>query len=92
MYQDAGNLESVLHLSINSRVMLRRNMCTSFGLINGAIRTVTDIVFNPDEPSMPACIMVNFDNYRGQQTINGSIPIPPVEAKWISNNHECKRL
>lgn len=89
--ESAGNLEKTLYLNIGSRVMLRRNILTSKGLVNGAIRAVTDIVVRPDQPEMPLCIMVRFDNYSGQ-TVNGSVPIAPVEASWTSRGYECKRI
>lgn len=87
----AGNLESVLYVTIGSRVMLRRNLLTSVGLVNGEIRTITDIVVDPNKTDMPLCIMVRFDNYSGT-TINGSVPIAPVEATWRSENRDCTRL
>lgn len=87
----AGNLENVLYLTIGSRVMLRRNLLTSRGLVNGAIRTVMDIVVDPDKPDMPIFIMVRFDSYSGQ-TVNASVPIAPVEATWLSGGRECSRL
>ena len=87
----ADNLESVLYLSIGTRVMLRRNLWTSCGLVNGAIGIVTDIVVDPKEDTFPLCIMVQFDKYYGP-TINGSVPIGPTEAKWIANGQDCKRM
>lgn len=85
----AENLEPILHLAIGARVMLRRNLWTSCGLVNGAIRTVTDIVVEPGE-DFPLVIMIKFDRYRGP-TVNGSVPIAPTESSWVSNGHNCKR-
>ena len=39
---------------------------------------------------MPLFVLVEFDDYHGP-TINGAVPITPVENCWISNNSECKR-
>ena len=71
--------------------MLRRNLSTSHGLVNGARRIVTDVVVDQNAPEMPLCIMIQFDNYSGP-TINGSVPIAPVQANWISGNSNCKRV
>lgn len=87
----AENLESILYLSIGTRVMLRRNLWTSHGLVNGAIGTVTDIVFDPTDDTFPLCVMVHFEKFNGP-TINNSVPIGPTEAKWISNGQDCKRV
>ena len=89
-FLSADNLESVLYLSIGTRVMLRRNLWTSHGLVNGAIGTVTNIVVHPKDDTFPICIMIRFDKYSGP-TINGSVPIPPTEAKWNINGLDCKR-
>jgi len=52
--------------------MLRRNLSTEYNLVNGALRTITDIVVDPNSnDSMPMFVMVQFDNYNGT-TINGS--------------------
>lgn len=70
--------------------MLRRNLATHFGLVNGAIRTVTDIVVHPGN-NMPTFVMVNFDRYNGP-THNGSVPIVPVESRWTYGTTECSRI
>lgn len=71
--------------------MLRRNLLTSIGLVNGATRTVTDIVVDPEGEEMPICVMVGFDQYTGP-TLNGSVPIAPVEATWFSKGFDCRRI
>lgn len=48
--------------------MLRTNLSTSIGLVNGAVGTVRDILYEAGKrPStdMPAAVMVEFDNYSG---------------------------
>ena len=86
----AENLEYVLYLAIGCRVMLRRNISTVFGLVNGSIRTVTDIVVQPNSDNMPLFVMIEFDNYTGP-TINASVPIVPVQTSWTSDNIDCTR-
>jgi len=82
-------LDKVLELSKGCRVMLRFNLSTPLGLVNGATGTVTGFVFkglidNPrgDFPALPDFVMIQFDDYKGNETIDGSIPIPPFEG-WI---------
>lgn len=36
--------------AIGLRVMLRKNLWVAMGLVNGALRTVTDIVVSPGNP------------------------------------------
>ena len=43
---DIGGLEGQIHLAIGAKVMLTANICTKFGLCNGAIGTVLDIVYD----------------------------------------------
>ena len=91
----AGGLAPVIYLSIGSRVMLRRNLWTKKRLVNGAMGTVTDIVYepesNPFNGALPIAIMVKFDSYIGP-TINGSVPIAPQKASWKSGTISCSRV
>ena len=88
--RDADNLENVLYLAFNCRVMLRRNLWAVAGLVNGSLGTVTDIVVSPDH-EMPVFVMVRFDHYLGP-TLDGSVPIQPVQGSWISNEQQCTRI
>ena len=51
-----------LFVRVGARVMLRRNMCVSLGLVNGALGTVVDIVYDRGQtpPGPPFCILVQF--------------------------------
>ena len=88
--RDADNLENVLYLAFNCRVMLRRNLWAVAGLVNGSLGTVTDIVVSPDH-EMPVFVMVRFDHYLGP-ILDGSVPIQPVQGSWISNEQQCTRI
>ena len=51
-----AGLEALLHLANGCRVMLRRNLSTEDGPVNGAIGTVLSV------SSTSACVIVKFDN------------------------------
>ncbi|KAL2479995.1 Uncharacterized protein Adt_32961 [Abeliophyllum distichum] len=64
----ARGLDKSLYISVGACVMLRANLVTHNGLINGAMGTVVDIVYavNCKSPfDSPLAIMVDFDNYCG---------------------------
>lgn len=88
----ADNLEPVLYLAVGSKVMLRRNLWISAGLVNGAISTITDIVLEPDGDAMPLFVMIAFERYSGPRTFGDSVPIAPVESRFTSRGQNCKRV
>ena len=91
----ASCLPSVLELSRNSRVMLRRNLRTETGLVNGALGYVTDIFYEEGRrpPALPKVIIfvVKFDNYFGTTYADESFSILPVETRWTDVGIECTR-
>ncbi len=75
-------------LCVNSKVALTgRNFLPNWGLYNGSIGTVMDIVFrpgdNPNHGDLPLYILVDFPQYKGPIYIEGRpnlVPIPIVET------------
>ena len=64
-----AGLEAELTIAINARVMLRRNIDTKYGLVNGAIGTVKAI--------SASVVMVKFDH------IDEPCPIEMVKGKFL---------
>ncbi|KAF5196426.1 Atp-dependent dna helicase pif1 [Thalictrum thalictroides] len=97
MSDDAKGLEKVLYLSIGARVMLRANLCTQYGLVNGAMGTIVDIVYASGCGSpfdIPFAIMVDFDSYCGLPFRSGTniVPIAPQTSNWkTTSGTSCQR-
>ncbi|KAI3913055.1 hypothetical protein MKW92_038757, partial [Papaver armeniacum] len=95
---EAKGLQEILLLSKGSRVMLRKNLSTKYGLVNGSMGVVVDIVHKNGEKSptdMPIVVMVDFDKYTGPKLYPGSnvIPITPQTTSWISaSGVTCQRI
>jgi len=88
----ANNLQNVLEVCVGARVMLRINLWTEGGLVNGSIGVVEDIVFcDGDEEDKPSFILVKFENYYGPTLENGCVPISRILTSWIVNHMYCTR-
>ncbi|MEJ2226189.1 MAG: hypothetical protein P8X49_13750 [Syntrophobacterales bacterium] len=55
-----------------------RNICPSWGLYNGSLRTVIDIVFqegeNPNDGDLPLYVLLEFDHYNGENVFCSDHP------------------
>ena len=91
--ENAQGLHSVLYLSVGCRVMLRKNLWVEKGLVNGAIGTVLDTVYDIDKrpPALPLAIMVRFDRFQGPYIFDQAFPILPATAHWKENDFDCSR-
>jgi hypothetical protein len=65
-----------------------QNICPAIGLYHGTLGTVEDIVYRSGEKphlgDLPAYVMVNFSQYRGQQLVPNSkqsVPISPMTTR-----------
>jgi energy-coupling factor transporter ATP-binding protein EcfA2 len=96
--RECAGLAKELNLSVNSIIILRRNINTSDGLVNGARGIVKSIIWNnSSDPcitssSMPKCIFVDFfDKNVGVETKKFS-SMPYVELKLMSAIFFGKRV
>jgi hypothetical protein len=94
----AKGLEAELLLARSARVMLTANLWVSTGLVNGAMGTITDILFKekPEDTSLPTVILVSFDKYHGPTLtkLEGIpvVPITPIRRMWEGKSGLCSRL
>ena len=93
----AKGLEAELLLAKGSRVMLTANIWTEGGLVNGAMGTIQDILFEDQgPPSLPTAVFIKFDIYEESNitTLEGDkvVPIVPIKRSWEGKNGSCTRL
>ena len=96
----AGGLLPLLYLCRGSKVMLVVNLKAEWGLYNGAVGTVVDILYRngsrpTDDPApLPDVVFVRFSGYKGPPYMNGDptlVPIVPV-SRSTDCACRCKRL
>ena len=97
----AGGLLPLLYLCRDSKVMLVTNLKAAWGLYNGAVGTVVDIVYadgsrpTDDLPPLPDVVCVRFPGYKGPPDINDDstvVPIVPVRLAWETTIHKCQGM
>ena len=57
-----AGLEKVIIIKIGCKIILRRNIDISLGLVNGAIGTITSVKYSIDERNVVDSITIKFDN------------------------------
>jgi hypothetical protein len=83
----AGGLIRTLYLCKGAKIMLTANLCVQYGLYNGAVGTVTDIIYPCGKTpidSQPEVVMVDFGKYSGPPFLPEHpklLPIVPVERR-----------
>ena len=89
-----AGLPNDLKLTINVRVMLRRNLNTKAGLVNGSLGTVRHIVYqgNKVPPAHPEYILVEFDDYPGPYFYDKCFPILPYHYKGQNSKMSVSQI
>ena len=94
----AKGLEPEILLARNARVMLTANLWVAAGLVNGAMGTITDILYKEklEHTALPTAILVAFDKYNGPtlKNLEGTpvVPIVPIRRMWEGESGICSRL
>ncbi|KAK3920153.1 ATP-dependent DNA helicase [Frankliniella fusca] len=68
----AEGLEANLYLVKDCKIMLRQNLWTEKGLVNGARGRVHDIIYQKNDVEFPSVILCEFDTYTGPSLIPNS--------------------
>lgn len=61
-----------IYLAVGTRIMVTTNLWTEVSLCNSSLGTVHNIVYGPVD-SFPVAILVRFDSYSGQGTVQNDI-------------------
>ena len=93
----AVGLTKSLYICKGAKVMLTSNINAKYGLFNGSMGTVVDIIYcdgrSPSD-SLPDVIMVIFSKYTGPAFIQSnpnSVPIRPVELIAVAKTAKEKK-
>ncbi|KAK3910005.1 LOW QUALITY PROTEIN: ATP-dependent DNA helicase [Frankliniella fusca] len=89
----ADGLTNILSLCIGAKIMLRRNINVTRGFVNGSIGILKHIMCerNCKPPSVPLCVLVQFENVDTDDLNITYIPILPVLSQWYKKGISCTR-
>ena len=71
--RETGNLQKVLTVKINARVMITMNIDVADGLTNGAMGTVTNVVIDQTTGKMSVMLVAFDSEHVGQETRHRSV-------------------
>ena len=91
----ACNLTQNLNLSVGARVMIKKNLWTTKGLVNGALGYIRGILWSTyDRDKLPGFVLVETDNYSGPAFLHDFpriIPIPLYKGNFEYKGTACTR-
>lgn len=97
---DAEGLPSMLLISKGARIMIKNNLLTAFGIVNGTMGILHDIIWKPDDDpftNLPFMILFKPDTYsdNGPHLFldNGKpiVPIFPITREWEDGTRSLSR-
>lgn len=82
--------DDVLYVCKGAKIMLRQNLWTEQGLVNGSVGEVVDVIYHPDatpQDDQASVLMCRFDSYTGPYLDPEfkTIPIVPVKKSICDN-------
>ena len=89
-----------VYLAVGAQVMVRSNLWTSAGVVNGSIGVIRDIVVHPDKAnesgSREVVVLVQLLGYTGPALLHDHpnwVPIRMCDSDWVAGkrNTNCKR-
>ncbi|KAI3949740.1 hypothetical protein MKX01_040957 [Papaver californicum] len=81
---EAKGLQEVVLLSNGARVMLRKNLSTQYGLVNGSMGTVTDVVYSK-------CDFNHSNHNKLGINFGDNISTDPVTTHFVLGNHGSQK-
>ena len=90
----ACGLSQNLLISIGSRIMLRKNLWTDAGLVNGALGYIAGVVFTDCDRMLPNYLLIEFDGYLGPLFLPEHLKVVPISTfkgdfEYESKNCTC---
>ena len=80
---NTAGLEQKICIKVGCKVMLRRNIDITLGLVNGAIGTVTSVKFSIDQPNVAESITIQFDDARVHQLTRVKSKFQILEKAYV---------
>ena len=91
-----GGLQKTLFLCKNAKVHLTKNYEIEWGLFNGAVGTVVDILYDNNRPTaedLPRVVFVDFQKYSGPPFLMDHPTIVPlIPTKQLTDCKCCTRV
>ena len=93
-------LQKKLWLARGARVAITTNVAQAFGVVNGAVGTVHEVIYAygvrpTDDQPLPCVVLVKMDRWNGPQfcsEVNNLVPFVPIKLFFeCQHNGRCSR-